>query len=132
MVVNLSASLSRISCAGVSNLFHVTHRVEQLKQRDVAETYGEDNVLHCKIEDTESGLRIKYLGNSAEWQLLDRGKDDLGERNQRIVADYRAGIGSIRELAEKYGLSKTQVGDIIKRDCPSAQDEEDGADTLPF
>jgi hypothetical protein len=106
--------------------------IKQLKQRDVAETYGEDNVLHCKIEDTESGLRIKYLGNSAEWQLLDRGKDDLGERNQRIVADYRAGIGSIRELAEKYGLSKTQVGYIIKRDCPSAQDEEDGADTLPF
>ena len=106
--------------------------IKQLKQRDVAETYGEDNVLHCKIEDTDSGLKIKYLGNSAEWQLLDRGKDDIEERNQRIVADYRAGIGSIRELAEKYGLSKTQVGDIVKRDCPSAQDEEDEADTLPF
>ena len=106
--------------------------IKQLKQRDVAETYGEDNVLHCTIEDTDSGLKIKYLGNSAEWQLLDRGKDDLEERNQRIVADYRAGKGSIRELAEKYGLSKTQVGDIIKRNCPSAQDEEDEADALPF
>ena len=77
-------------------------------------------------------LRVKFLGNSAEWQLLDRGKDDLEELNQRIVSDYRAGKGSIRELAEKYGLSKTQVGDIAKRDCPSAQDEEDEADTLPF
>ena len=106
--------------------------IKQLKQRVVGETYGEDNVLHCKIEDTESGLRLKYLGHSAEWQLLDRGKDDLEERNQRIVADYRAGMGSIRELAKKYDLGKTQVGDIVKRDCPSAQDEEDEADTLPF
>jgi flagellar motor protein MotB len=66
--------------------------IKQLKQRVVSETYGEDNVLHCKIEDTESGLQIKYLGNSAEWQLLDGAKDDLEERNQRIVSEYLSGI----------------------------------------
>jgi hypothetical protein len=106
--------------------------IKQLKQRVVAETYGEDNVLHCKIDDTESGLRLKYLGSSAEWQLLDRGKDDIEERNQRIVADYRSGMGSIRVLAKKYDLGKTQVGDIVRRDCPSAQDKAGESDTLPF
>ena len=106
--------------------------IKQLKQRVVAETYGEDNVLHCMIEDTESGLRIKYLGNSFESQLLNLANDDLEDRNQRIVADYRSGVGSIRDLAEKYGLSKTQVGDIVKTACPSAQEEQDEADSLPF
>jgi len=129
-----SANLSNLidSLFAVNKGVDQTIYIKQLKQRDGAETYGEDNVLHCKIEDTESGLRIKYLGNSAEWQLLDRVKDDIEERNQRIIADYRAGMGSIRELAKKYDLGKTQVGDIVKRDCPSAQDEEDEADTLPF
>ena len=26
--------------------------------------YGEDNILHCRIVETESGLRMEYLGNS--------------------------------------------------------------------
>lgn len=120
------------SLFAINKAVNNTIYIKQLKQRDVAETYGEDNVLHCMIEDTESGLRIKYLGNSVESQLLNRANDDLEDRNQRIVADYRSGVGSIRDLAEKYGLSKTQVGDIVKRNCPSAQDEEDEADTLPF
>jgi hypothetical protein len=120
------------SLFAINKAVNNTIYIKQLKQRDVAETYGEDNVLHCRIEDTESGLRIKYLGKSVESQLLNRGNDDLEDRNQRIVADYRSGVGSIRDLAEKYGLSKTQVGDIVKTDCPSAQVEQDEADSLPF
>jgi hypothetical protein len=102
--------------------------IKQLKQRDGAEVYGSDNVLHCELDFTESGLRVKYIGTDKEMNILDRSNEDLSDRNQKIVKDYRSGGGTVRDLAVRYELSKSQIGDIIKNGSQSVDD----ADTLPF
>ena len=60
--------------------------------------------------------------------ILDRSNEDLSDRNQKIVKDYRSGGGSLRDLAVRYELSKSQIGDIIKNGSQFVDD----ADSLPF
>lgn len=119
---------------GLDSLFAVnkaadkTFYIKQLKQRDGAEVYGADNVIHCYIDLTESGLRVKEIGTIEEWKILDRSSEDKSERNEKIIKDYKSGAGSIRDLAERYELSKSTIGEIIKGALPS----EDDPDSLPF
>ena len=119
---------------GLDSLFAVnkaaekTFYIKQLKQRDGAEVYGADNVIHCYIDLTESGLRVKELGTIEEWKILDRSSEDKSDRNEKIIKDYKSGAGSVRDLAAIYKLGKSTIGEIVKGVLPT----EDDPDSLPF
>lgn len=119
---------------GLDSLFAVnkaaekTFYIKQLKQRDGAEVYGADNVIHCYIDLTESGLRVKEIGTIEEWKILDRSSEDKSDRNEKIIKDYKSGAGSVRDLAAIYKLGKSTIGEIVKGVLPA----EDDPDSLPF
>ncbi len=116
------------SLFAVNKAAEKTFYIKQLKQRDGAEVYGADNVIHCYIDLTESGLRVKEIGTIEEWKILDRSAEDKSDRNEKIINDYKSGAGSIRDLAARYELSKSTVGEIVKGSLPP----EDDPDNLPF
>jgi hypothetical protein len=116
------------SLFAVNKAAEKTFYIKQLKQRDGAEVYGADNVIHCSIDLTESGLRVKEIGTIEEWKILDRSSEDKSDRNEKIINDYKSGAGSIRDLAARYELSKSTVGEIVKGSLPP----EDEPDNLPF
>ncbi len=112
------------SLFAVNRAVDKTFYIKQLKQRDGAEAYGADNVIHCKIDRTESGLRVKEIGTNEEWKILDRSNEDRSERNQKIIDEYRSGAGSVRALGERHNLSKSQIGEIIKGASPPEDDDD--------
>jgi hypothetical protein len=110
-----SAQLSNLidSCFALNKVTRGANvYIKQLKQRNDEQMYGSENVIIGQIEKGEY-LQFKYFGTCVESELL-AFQESRDDRNEKIRQDYKSQQISVRELAKKYDLGKTQVADIVK------------------
>ena len=89
--------------------------LKELKNRNFEYTLHENNVLLMEIQKSdEKGLHFIPQGHAEESQVLLKSSDAKADRNEEVLELHRQGF-SYREIAEKTGISKSTVGDIIKK-----------------
>jgi len=112
-----SAQLSNLADSvvgmGKSNKHQGDRYIKQLKVRSFELEYHDENVLLMTLDmlDTGLGFTIKDTTNESE---LVNGMIDRSERNQQIIELNNKGLSG-SEIADKLGLGKSQVNNIIKK-----------------
>ncbi|MDB4587665.1 AAA family ATPase [bacterium] len=110
---NLLDSCFAIAKAAATNENH--RYLKELKNRNFEYTLHENNVLLLEIQKSEErGLHFIPKGHAEEHQLLIQSTHSKADRNQEVLELHLQGF-SYREIAEKTGISKSTVGDIIKK-----------------
>lgn len=152
----LCSPITRNDLAGSSRLFNFFDSVfaigqsakdqdlryiKQVKVRHGKFDYGAESVLTCTIEDEGCFRHFRYLGTCPEREhLKERSEKDIDTRDLNIKDLYEQGK-SYREIADELNLSKSLVGNVVKRlrdngqlstvQPSTALDTLDGVDTTP-
>ena len=82
----------------------------QIKTRNGAKEYGENNVLCAEIKKENGFTKFIFEGTSNVKDHLKVWEEN--ERNQAIIQRINEGK-SYREISKEFGISKTQVGNIL-------------------
>jgi KaiC/GvpD/RAD55 family RecA-like ATPase len=89
--------------------------IKQLKVRAGAFEYGAENVIISEIVKDGSWLHFRSIGFATEKEHLREQTDkDISAFDER-VKQMRADGKSFREIADLLGVSKSKVGNIVKR-----------------
>jgi len=123
-----SAQLTNLidSCFALNRAGNGQVYIKQLKQRNDQQIFGSDNVILGKVHKEEY-VKFCYLGQRKEADLLNH-SSDFAARDAQIRNDYESGQFTQRQLAERYGIGKSRINEIINGASPP----EDDADILPF
>ena len=87
--------------------------IKQLKQRDFSIRYGFDNCISFKIDRVYNSSYVLpiFQGYASEKKLLANPEDM--ERAEEIKSLREDGL-TLKEIGEKFGLSKVRIGQILK------------------
>lgn len=89
--------------------------IKQVKVRAGAFEYGVENVIVSEIVKEGSWLHFRNIGYATEREHLKEQTDrDISSFDER-VKELRADGKSIREIADSLGVSKSKIGNIIKK-----------------
>lgn len=123
-----SAQLTNLidSCFALNRAGNGQVYIKQLKQRNDQQIFGSDNVILGKVHKEEY-VKFCYLGQRKEADLLNH-SSDFAARDAQIRNDYESGQFTQRQLAERYGIGKSRINEIIN----GASLPEDDANILPF
>ena len=108
-----SAQLSNFldSCFALNRASGSNVYIKQLKQRNDRQHFGSDNVILGRVEK-ETFVTFSFVGLSSESELLSE-RVDFAARDTQIREDYATGKYSQRQLAGKYGVSKSRIHEIL-------------------
>ena len=101
--------------------------IKQMKVRNSALLYGDDNVLLCAIEKQDGFLGFRFIEFSTEKENLKENGGPTKEMMQQAIEMYKENI-PYREIAEKLGKSKSTVCNWIKK--YKLQKEEDSVQSV--
>lgn len=87
--------------------------IKQIKVRGNNETYGENNVLLCTIEQQNRFLQFVEQGCGDEIEHLKRPKATDISLKKAMVMELKAKGMSVREIAEASGIPKSTVGRLL-------------------
>lgn len=89
--------------------------IKQVKVRAGAFEYGAENVIVSEIVKEGSWLHFRNIGYATEREHLKEQTDkDISSFDERVKG-LRADGKSIREIADSLGVSKSKIGNIIKK-----------------
>ena len=89
--------------------------IKQVKVRAGAFEYGAENVIVSEITKEGSWLHFRNIGYATEREhLKEQTEKDISSFDDR-VKELRADGKSIREIADSLGVSKSKIGNIIKK-----------------
>lgn len=89
--------------------------IKQVKVRYGSYEYDADNVLVYSIEKEASAVRFVFQGFATEREhLKEPSESDTAEARQNIQLLHKQGF-SMRNIAEKVGLSKSRVQQILSK-----------------
>ena len=119
-----SAQLTNLidSCFALNRAGNGQVYIKQLKQRNDQQIFGSDNVILGKVH-REDYVHFRYLGQRKEADLLSH-SSDFAARDAQIRSDYDTGQFTQRQLAERYGIGKSRINEIIKGAMPPEDDSD--------
>lgn len=89
--------------------------LKQIKQRNTAQVYGEDNVCLCRIQKPGNFLRFRFIGNSPESLHL-RSRNTLNREQLAQKATELSATGlSQREISQQLGISVGYVNKLLRK-----------------
>lgn len=89
--------------------------IKQVKVRAGAFEYGAENVIVSEIVKEGSWLHFRHIGYATEREHLKEQTDrDISSFDER-VKELRKDGKSIREIADMLAVSKSKIGNIIKK-----------------
>ena len=123
-----SAQLTNLidSCFALNRAGNGQVYIKQLKQRNDQQIFGSDNVILGKVHKEEY-VQFCYLGQRKEADLLSH-SSDFAARDAQIRSDYDTGQFTQRQLAERYGISKSRINEILKVAMPPEDDSDSWLD----
>ena len=87
----------------------------QLKVTDTDYVFTKDNVATWTIDKTNNRLQMQYVGQGkTEMSCLKINTESTVDRNETILRLWEEGL-SLRDIANRCGLSHEQVRNIVKR-----------------
>jgi RecA-family ATPase len=89
--------------------------IKQIKQRNVGEIYGTNNVIICKIENLYNFLKFEFedYGNEVE-HLKIITNEEIQMRNSNILELQKDGISNVA-IAKQLNCSEGTVRNILKK-----------------
>lgn len=89
--------------------------IKQIKVRAGAFEYGAENIIVSEIVKDGAWLHFRTIGYATEKEhLREQTEKDISAFDER-VKQMRSDGKSIREIADALGVSKSKVGNIVKR-----------------
>jgi RecA-family ATPase len=115
----LSNFADSIIAIGKSSYDEMFRYVKQIKSRNSAFIYGEDNVVIYSIEKNHNFLGFNYQRTDREINHLTvKSKEDMNEIDQLILEEHaRNPEASLGKIAEKLGTNKMRVKRILDRNA---------------
>lgn len=89
--------------------------LKQIKQRNIENIYGADNVAICQIGKTENFLHFEYLKTGNEIELLKIPSNDDKEHLYRAVAELKSQNKTYREIGRLLDIAHTSVPNYLKK-----------------
>ncbi len=106
---NLSNNADSIVAFGKSVHGRDIRYLKQLKVRNATQMYDEDNVIVCQIKKSDNFLRLEYLENDTERNLLmDAESARLHKRRSETKKLHKEGL-SYRKIADIVGVKKSTI-----------------------
>lgn len=88
--------------------------IKQIKQRNTDQVYGSDNVIVCQINKPHNFLQYEFIEYGTEQNHLSKPKRGEGyEHTDEAIAMREQGM-TLREIADKLGLTFQKVDRMIK------------------
>jgi len=88
--------------------------LKQIKQRNTAQVYGEDNVCLCRIQKSGNFLQFRFMGNSPESLHL-RTRNTLNRELLAQKATELSATGvSQRQISQQLGVSLGYVNKLLQ------------------
>jgi hypothetical protein len=91
------------------------HYLKQIKQRSTHEVYGAANVCLCSILKEDGFLQFKFDGTAYEAEHLARQHEQYRKISDTCIADLKQRGLTMRQMAEKLGISLTTVFRALQR-----------------
>jgi hypothetical protein len=94
--------------------------LKQIKQRNTAQLYGEDNVCLCRIQKPGNFLRFHFTGNSEEARhlrtlhLRTRNTLNRDDISQKITELSATGLTQ-RQISQQLGVSLGKVNKLLRK-----------------
>ena len=111
LLINFADSAFAI---GASSTHHRLCYLKQVKQRNTAQVYGEDNVCLCRIHKPGNFLQFRFMGNSPESLHL-RSRNQLNpELLAQKVTQLSATGFSQREISQQLSVSVGYVNKLLR------------------
>jgi hypothetical protein len=93
---------------------HGQRYLKQMKQRNTAAVYGDNNVCLLQLHKTKDFLQFRFTGNATEQQLLNKPNNTAGNHRAGIAAYLSAQGLSQRKIAAELGVSVALVNKLLK------------------
>ena len=88
--------------------------LKQVKQRNTAQVYGDDNVCLCRMQKTGNFLQFRFIGNSPEAEHLRTRNQFNREQFAQKAADLSARGLSQRQISRELNISLGYVNKLLK------------------
>ncbi len=88
--------------------------LKQIKQRNVGEMYGAENVMVCVVNKPHNFLQYEFTGFGSEWQHLKEPTEGGNNALLEKVLELKQLGKSQRDIAEELALSPSKVTRLLK------------------